>query len=84
LSEFLYALEEISHQTPVFNPPRVVRWNVDKSYLFDLQEKRIPILPTWRARSVDRASLQYCMERFRCGDLVIKRCIGASAEGQYR
>lgn len=84
LDEFLGTLERIQRHTRVLNPPAVVRWNVDKSYLFDLQEKRIPILPTWRAKLLDRASLQYCMERFRCGDLVIKRCIGASAEGQYR
>lgn len=31
---------------PMFNTPDIVRWNIHKSYLFDLAKKRIPIIPT--------------------------------------
>lgn len=31
---------------PLFNPPDIVRWNMHKSYLFDLAKRGIPIIPT--------------------------------------
>ena len=31
---------------PVVNPPAVLRWNIDKRYLRDLEEAGVPVVPT--------------------------------------
>ncbi|HEU4807601.1 MAG TPA: hypothetical protein VFT01_05010, partial [Homoserinimonas sp.] len=46
---FLSVLSTIESSCRLFNPLDVVRWNSDKSYLFDLAAWGIPIVPTQRA-----------------------------------
>ena len=41
----------------LFNPAEVVRWNLDKSYLAELEERGVPVAPTiWCRESVDVAA----------------------------
>ncbi len=49
--EFLAWIDRVSRLTRVLNPPEILRWNSDKSYLRDLEGKGIPIVPTlWAAK----------------------------------
>lgn len=66
----------------VHNPPELARWNITKTYLKKLAANGAPMIPTlWhdRANALDAAA---AMEQFGCERLVVKRQIGAGAEGQ--
>ena len=52
--EFLERLKEIASQTRLFNPIDIVEWNLEKTYLRDLEEYGIPIAPTvWIDGDID-------------------------------
>jgi hypothetical protein len=45
-AEFLERIDAIGAATRLWNPPEVVRWNLDKRYLRALEAAGIPMLPT--------------------------------------
>ena len=56
--EFLDRLKEIASQTRLFNPIDIVGWNLEKTYLRDLEESGIPIAPTvWIDTDIDLKSV---------------------------
>ena len=65
------------------NPLPLVRWNTDKRYLFDLEAKGVPIIPTIAADALSEADLAAARDRF--GDaLIVKPPISGGADGTYR
>src|SRR5690554_5489169 len=45
--DFLAALDEIELSgTPLFNPAKLVRWNLHKTYLRELESRGVAIVPT--------------------------------------
>jgi hypothetical protein len=46
LDEFLRWVDRCAGATRLFNPPEVVRWNLDKHYLLALQGAGVPVVPT--------------------------------------
>lgn len=64
----------------VVNPPRLMRWNMNKRYLLELAEKGAPLPPT-RAVKPDAASIAAAMEELRLERAVVKPQIGAGARG---
>ena len=80
--EFLAAVDGMARWTPVFNDPELLRWNAEKSYLRDLAEAGIPIVPTRWAHDPTKADLRAAFEAFGADRLVIKSLVGAAAEGQ--
>jgi glutathione synthase/RimK-type ligase-like ATP-grasp enzyme len=46
VAEFLEVLSGIEEVTPVWNPVPVLRWNVDKRYLADLEAQGVAVVPT--------------------------------------
>ncbi len=49
LTEFLAWLEWISARCRLYNTPAIVRWNCDKRYLRDLEQRGLQTIPTaWR------------------------------------
>ncbi|NVJ71494.1 MAG: hypothetical protein HWE08_14135 [Alphaproteobacteria bacterium] len=83
LEEFLEALEEIEKQTPLFNAPALVRWNIDKRYLRDLEGKGVPLIPTIWADKATPEVVADAFETFGTEKLVAKRQVGAGADGQH-
>lgn len=77
--EFLAWVDRAAAATRVFNPPAVVRANIDKRYLRDLASKGIPIIPTAFAGPGDAVDLDAVCERRRWTDIVIKPAIGAGS-----
>ncbi|MBD3729500.1 MAG: hypothetical protein IE933_07325 [Sphingomonadales bacterium] len=65
------------------NPVQVVRWNIDKRYLADLAARGAPTIPTIWAEAADAASVEEAFIRFGCERVVVKRQVGAGAEGQH-
>ena len=82
-SEFAQRLEALEDAgTAVFNPAAVVRWNMDKGYLRELAERGVPTIPTHWVDSAGPDDLTRAFEDFGTDRIVVKRRIGAGAEGQ--
>ena len=77
---WLDALDAAGSQ--VLNPTDVLRWNLDKRYLLDLEVKGHAIVPTRAVRSLDQAVAT--AQRAGWADAVAKPVIGGGAEGLHR
>jgi len=82
--EFLAKLDEISRKTRLFNPPELVRWNIHKSYLRDLEARGARLIPTLWLDMPDTESVNAAFDKLGTDDLVLKRQVGAGADGQHR
>jgi glutathione synthase/RimK-type ligase-like ATP-grasp enzyme len=63
----------------VRNPIPLLRWNSDKSYLAELYERGVPVVPTEVAEALDADSLAAIRSHFDCSELVVKPPVSASA-----
>ena len=80
---FLATLEAIEGSgTRLLNPLELIRWNVPKSYLQELDARGIDVVPTQWGHAPDVSTLETLIEQY--GDLVIKPVISASANDTYR
>jgi len=61
------------------NPSSLVRWNLDKKYLAQLQKQGVPTLPTLFLHKRETTHLSALFERLDCTELVIKPTVSASA-----
>lgn len=84
--EFRTVLESIEHSgTLLLNSPSIVRWNIDKRYLQDLESRGVRIVPTvWLAAFGSGSELLALFEQFRTAELVVKPTIGANADDTFR
>jgi glutathione synthase/RimK-type ligase-like ATP-grasp enzyme len=81
---FVAWAERADLQVPVENPPDVLRWNTHKSYLIELEERGVPIVPTaWLAQgaSIDLAAL--CDARG-WNEVIVKPTVAAGSDGLLR
>jgi len=46
LGEFMHWVDRCAGATRLFNAPEVVRWNLDKHYLLELEQAGVPVVPT--------------------------------------
>jgi len=68
---------------PVCNSPDVVRWNIDKGYLAELAGRGVATIPTLLLDNPGRDEILAAFDHFGCDRLVVKRRVGAGAEGQF-
>ncbi len=66
----------------VCNSPEVVRWNIAKTYLRELKEKGAATIPTLWREDVTAKGVIEALDVFECDRVVVKRQVGAGAEGQ--
>ncbi|MEM6827796.1 MAG: hypothetical protein AAF553_07610 [Pseudomonadota bacterium] len=76
----LYALE--AEGIEVCNTPDLVRWNIAKTYLRELEEAGVCTIPTLWREIVTAKGASEAFEVFDCDRIVVKRQVGAGAEGQ--
>lgn len=70
--------------TPLFNELELVRWNIRKTYLRDLAERGVPVVPTvWRDR-LSPGELRRLLDEVGTAEVVVKPVVGASAGGAFR
>lgn len=83
---FLTVLEEIAASSATLaNNRSIVRWNLTKHYLVDLEQAGIPIVPTrWHLDGADRADIHQAFSAFGCPELIIKPLVSANADHTYR
>ena len=82
---FLAKLDEITAQgVPVFNPPDLVRWNIRKTYLRDMEQRGVPIIPTLWPEHPAAQDVWDAFGVFGADDVILKRQVGAGARAQQR
>jgi hypothetical protein len=84
LDEFLATLARIEGQTQLFNPAALVKWNIRKTYLRDLEARGAKLIPTVWLDVADEAGARAAFDTLGSDDLVFKRQVGAGAKGQHR
>ena len=67
--------------TSIWNPPNVIQWNTEKSYLFELEKKHIPILRSILLPQGEQGIVEQVMKKEKWTEAIIKPLIGASAYG---
>ena len=85
LDDFVAVLGEIeSSGARLENPLELVHWNLRKTYLRDLAERGVPIVPTvWRDRLAS-GELAPLLSEIPGVEAIVKPAVGASAEGAFR
>lgn len=84
LEAFITRLESIEEQTALFNSSATVRWNSRKTYLRDLASGGVPTVPTLWLDAPGERDVRTAFDTLGSDDIVLKRQIGANAEGQHR
>ena len=83
--EFLRWLDALERaKVPVFNPVPLVRWNMDKRYLRELQQRGIAIPETQWLERGDPRSLAELLRGAGWADAIVKPAISASATDTWR
>ena len=81
---FLNTLAAIdATDTRLFNPLATCRWNMTKTYLRDLQQRGITIVPTVWLDRLDAPTLRELFTRIDSATIVVKPTIGAGAEDTF-
>ncbi|MBI2427531.1 MAG: hypothetical protein HYV29_01795 [Ignavibacteriales bacterium] len=83
-SEFLQWLDVVSKQTRLINPIELIRWNADKHYLRDLQEKGISIPPTRFIERGERVTLKDLHAEMNWKESVLKPTVSGGGRHTYK
>ena len=84
VDEFMAVLENISASNAIlWNPIDVVRWNVRKTYLQQLHDQGIVIVPTQFVQSPTESQLRGMFDAFGSDQIVIKPVVGANANDTF-
>lgn len=82
---FMTVLEEIDRSSArLENPLDLVKWNIDKTYLKDLQDKGVLIVPTLWGKNLVIKDLESSFKQLNTGELVIKPTVSANADNTFR
>lgn len=82
--EFITVLETIDASSAVlWNPIDVVRWNVRKTYLQELHDRGITIVPTQFVQSPTDSQIRGMFEVFETDQIIIKPVVGANANDTF-
>lgn len=83
--EFMRVLEDIDRATRLENPIEVVRWNLRKTYLRDLEQRGIQIVRTyWGTEPMTLDLLKECQDSFGSEEVIVKPVVSANADFTYR
>ena len=66
------------------NPLDVVRWNLDKGYLRDLEAAGVPIVPTQWGEDLAPAAIAEARRGFGAVTVIVKPTVGANADDTFR
>lgn len=67
----------------VWNPSSRLRWNLDKTYLGDLERRGVPIVPTLWLPSARELDVPRLLRHFDAPAVVVKPTISACAQGTF-
>jgi len=76
---FLEWAARAAARSALWNPLPVVRWNLHKRYLLDLERRGVPVTPTVCLRRGARRTLAQLLERHGWSSVVVKPAISAAS-----
>lgn len=80
IEEFLTWIDNLERlNIKIINPVSLVKWNYSKQYLYELQQKNVPIIPTDFLYKNNLIDIESLMKKYNGKDIIIKPSIGASA-----
>lgn len=82
--EFFNWIKKVSKLTILLNSESLIRWNIDKHYLLDIQKQGVHICETYFAEAGSQASLQEIHKSHKLHDIVLKPCISGGARHTYK
>lgn len=77
--KFLEQIKIASEKTQLINPPEILNFNSDKTYLDDLEARGAPVIPALVAGKVTPQIIEDAYAHFGCDKIVAKPQIGAGA-----
>jgi hypothetical protein len=77
--EFLAWARDVERRMPLFNPLRLLEWNVDKRYLQGLEQQGVPVTPTLWAGRAAPMDLRRVLEERGWSRMVLKPAVSAGA-----
>lgn len=82
---FLEALGRIEGaDVPLYNRLDLVRWNLNKTYLRDLERRGLPVVPTLWLDRLAPGGLAGIFEAIGADAIVVKPVVSANADGTFR
>lgn len=82
--KFVEVLNKINSLTHLENDLELMKWNMNKKYLFDLEKKGVKIVTTLWENKFDRAKALSYFETLDSEEIIIKPNISASADNTFR
>lgn len=82
--EFSKWLNTVSKQTTLLNSEKIIRWNIDKHYLQDLQQNRVHICESYFIEKGTQSTLKELSLKYDLKDFVLKPCISGAARHTYK
>lgn len=83
-AEFSTWLDKVVQKTHLLNPIALIRWNMDKHYLADLDRQGIRIPPTVFIDKGEQRSLAMLIQASGWKEVVIKPAVGGAGRHTYR
>ncbi|MDP9024984.1 MAG: hypothetical protein M3N13_06415, partial [Candidatus Eremiobacteraeota bacterium] len=77
--KFLGWVDDTRRRTLVLNSPRLIGWNCDKSYLLELQQIGVPMVPTALRAKHDTQSIRSIVDAHEWSRFVVKPSVSASS-----
>lgn len=82
--EFSEWLAQVSKQTTLFNSEIIIRWNIDKHYLQDLERNGVHIAQTYFIEQGSKTTLFELHEKLNWQETVLKPCVSGAARHTYK
>lgn len=83
-SEFSDWLNKVSKQTTLLNSENIIRWNIDKHYLQDLQKNGVHICESYFVEKGEENSLKGLAKSYNLNEFVLKPCISGGGRHTYK
>ncbi|MGG6231296.1 ATP-grasp domain-containing protein [Tenacibaculum sp. SDUM215027] len=82
--EFSKWLNTVSNQTTLLNSEKIIRWNIDKHYLQDLQQNGVHICESYFIEKETQSTLKELSKKYNLTEFVLKPCISGAARHTYK
>ncbi|HET8622751.1 MAG TPA: hypothetical protein VFM14_04260 [Gemmatimonadales bacterium] len=84
-AEFLAWVDRVAAAgSRLWNPPSLLRWNLDKRYLAELGMRGVPVIPTVALPRGETSSLREVLDAAGWSEVVVKPAVSASAHQTWR
>lgn len=82
--EFSAWLDRVGSQTRLCNEASIIRWNLDKHYLADLEDRGIPVVRSRFLEPGSETNLNDLLSETGWEEAVLKPCVSGAARHTYR